>query len=71
MNGEDEIERDIFNDTTVIINKKFENIIGPATGNVANPHQNIDNDKKVQDFIQKEVLPEVKKDMEKEKNESN
>ena len=52
------------------MNKEFKNIAGPSQGSVNSPHRNIDNDHRVQKFIQEQVLPEVKKDMEKQ-NETN
>ncbi len=70
MNGENNIHRAWFNDKTEIVNKEFKNIAGPSQGSVNSSHRNIDNDHRVQKFIQEQVLPEVKKDMEKQ-NETN
>jgi len=65
MNGEDNIHQGLFNDKTVIVNREFKNITGPSQGLVNSPHRNIDNDHRVQEFIQKQVLPEVNKDINK------
>lgn len=64
INGENNIEAKNPS-KTMIINQQFTNIQGPATGSPANPHQNMDNDHKVQTFIQNQVIPEVKSEVSK------
>ncbi|CAC9654002.1 hypothetical protein [uncultured Gammaproteobacteria bacterium] len=66
MNGEDNIEPDLFNNRTEIVNQEFVNIQGPSTGKSSDSHRNMDNDPKVQEFIQDQVLPEVEKDINRE-----
>ena len=61
MNGEDKIKRSLLNFDTVIVNKEFKNIQGPSQGEPSSPHRNMDNDPRVQQFIEEQVLPAVKK----------
>jgi hypothetical protein len=62
INGESEITAEN-PDQTKVVNKKFENIEGPATGSPANPHQNMDNDRRVQEWVIDEVIREVEIDI--------